>query len=127
MRYTIPLRPLLWFDAATCAAMAALLLGAEAILVPLLGFPPLLLREAGLILIPFALFVGWTATRPAPERPTRLIVAANLLWAAGSLLLLAGPWLSPSALGTAFVAAQAGAVAVISWLQHRASSTAVTA
>jgi hypothetical protein len=117
----IPLRPLLWFDAATCAAMAALLLGAEAALSPLLGLPPLLLREAGLILVPFALFVGWTATRDDPARLARIIIAANLLWVGASLALLVGPWLRPTPIGMVFIGAQAIAVLVITGLQRSAS------
>ena len=117
MTRSIPLRPLLWFDAATCAAMSALLLGAGGFLAPLLGLPLPLLTEAGIILLPFALLVGWTARNGAPAAAVRAIVAANLLWVAGSMVLLVGPWLEPTLLGTAFVAIQVAAVALISLLQ----------
>ena len=121
MRLALPLRPLLWLDAATGIAMAGLLLGLGAELSPLLGLPQSLLTEAGLILLPFVLLLAWTATRPSPQRLTALVVAINVGWVVASLLLLAGPWVSPTPLGTAFVLAQAGAVAVIAWLQHGAA------
>ena len=117
MTPAIPLRALLWFDAATCAAMGLLLTVAAVPLSSMLGLPRILLLEAGIVLLPFALFVAWTATRSEPEGPARLVVAANVAWVIGSVALLAGPWVRPTALGVTFVLIQAVAVAGIALLQ----------
>ena len=121
MKAIVPLRPLLWFDATTCAAMGALLLTAGEQLAPSLGLPPFLLTEAGILLLPFAMFVAWASTRREPAGPTRLIVAANIGWVLGSLVLVAGPWLQPTPLGIAFVLVQAAAVGAIASLQTAAT------
>jgi hypothetical protein len=121
MKPIAPLRPLLWFDAATCAATGALLLAATGPMSEVLGLPPFLLTEAGILLMPFALFVAWSASRAEPSGSARLVIAANVAWVVGSLLLVAGPWLSPTSLGTAFVLVQAAAVAGIALLQIAAT------
>ena len=67
-----------------------------------------LLRDAGLLLAPFAAVVGWLASRPEPSRPAVwAVIGLNLAWLAESLLMLATGWVAPNALGTAFVIAQA--------------------
>jgi hypothetical protein len=121
MKPLIPLRPLLWFDATTCIAMSALLAAAGGPLSPILGLPNVLLMEAGILLLLFALFVGWAATRTDPSGVARIVLAANIAWVIGSLALLAGPWLQPTLLGTAFVAVQALAVVGIGLLQWAAT------
>ena len=120
MQSPIPLRPLLWFDAATCLAMGTALIAGADPLAQWLGLPRPLLLEAGIILLPFALFVAWAARRADPAAPTRLIVAANAAWSVASLAVVAGPWLQPTPLGTAFVLVQAAAVAGIALLQAAA-------
>jgi hypothetical protein len=117
MKPLIPLRPLLWFDATTCVAMGALLTAAGGPLSAILGLPNFLLVEAGILLLLFALFVGWAATRTDPSSASRIVLAANMGWVIGSLALLAGPWVQPTPLGTAFVAVQALAVSAIALLQ----------
>lgn len=82
----------------------------------MLGLPEPLLRIAGLVLLPYAAFVAWLGTRASPARgAVRAVIAINLLSVADSLLLLGiGPALAgvaPSALGVAFVLAQAIVVA----------------
>ncbi len=77
-----------------------------------LGLPEAMLRVAGLTLIPYALFVAWLGTRPAPARGAVLaVIAINALWALDSLALLVSGFVAPSALGTAFVLAQGAVVA----------------
>lgn len=112
------LRRLLAFDAVTCVAMgAALVLGAP-VLGDLLAIDPLILRGAGAVLLPFAAFVLWTATRASvPGWAVWAIIGLNLLWTIESLVGLAAGWLAPNALGVAFVIAQAVAVAVIAELE----------
>lgn len=111
------LRPLLVLDAATCAAMGLLLaLGAEPV-AAITALPVPLLREAGLILLPFAAFVLWAARRGGGW-PVQAVIAANIAWVAASLALIATPW-AGNALGIAFIAAQAAAVALLAALQWR--------
>jgi hypothetical protein len=113
MKPIIPLRPLLWFDAATCAAMALALIGAAGPLAAITGLPPMLLTGAAAILIPFALFVAVAAAQRAPEKPARVVIAANMLWVAASLAVLGTPSLQPTTLGAALVIAQTSAVAAL--------------
>ncbi len=108
------LRRILTFDAATCAAMGlGLTLGAGS-LARFLELPAGLLREAGILLLPFAALLVWTAKRDR-IRPGLVwaIVGANAAWAIASAALLLGGILTPNALGVAFVAGQAVAVAII--------------
>ena len=120
MKSMFALRPLLWLDAVTCIAFGLLIAIAAGPLSELLGLPVPLLREAGILLFPFALFVLWVAMRTDPARGTRAIIAANVAWVLASLALLAGPWVEPTAIGTAFVAVQAAAVAGIAILEAHA-------
>jgi hypothetical protein len=110
------LRRVILVDAATCVATGLLLaLGAGA-LTPLLELPGALLRYSGLSLFPIAAFMVWVATRESLPRPgVWLIIAGNILWVAGSVLVLAV--ISPRTLGYAFVIAQAAAVALLAELE----------
>jgi hypothetical protein len=121
MRYYLSVRPLLWFDAATCLALGLLLAVAGGSIAPLLGLPIMLLNECAILLCAFAAAVGFIATRSDPVAGTKVIAAANAGWVAASFALLAGPWVEPTAFGTAFVAAQALAVAGIAILELRAA------
>ena len=112
------LRPILRFDAATCAAMGLLLaIGADAV-AGITALPVPLLREAGIFLLPFAAFVLWAARRGGGW-PVQAVVAANVAWVVGSVVLIASPW-SGNTLGIAFTGAQAAAVALLAALQWRA-------
>jgi hypothetical protein len=108
------LRAALLADALASAAIGLLLtVGAEALAAPL-GLPPALLRGAGLLLLPFAAFVGWLGRRAAAPRSFVVaVVAINALWTLESLALAFGPWAAPTALGVVFVTAQALAVAAL--------------
>ena len=106
------LRLALLGDAAASGVTGLLLAGAAGPLTSLLALPEPLLGIAGLFLLPYAAVVAWTGSRAKLSRhAVRAIIGVNLLWVAGSLLLLAlGPalaGLAPSALGIAFVLAQA--------------------
>jgi hypothetical protein len=110
------LRLALLGDAAASGATGLLLAAAAAPLSGLLGLPEGLLLVAGLVLLPYAAAVAWLGSRAAPSRGlVRAVVAVNLVWVVDSLLLLAfGPafaGLVPTALGVAFVLAQAAVVA----------------
>jgi hypothetical protein len=115
---SISLRQVLLADAATSAACALLMLAAAGPLEGLLGLPAGLLRAAGAILVPFAAFVGVLALRESQPAPAVwVVVAANAVWVVDSVLLLLSGWVHPTPLGTAFVIAQALAVAIFAELQ----------
>lgn len=108
------LRPVLFFDAATCLAMGGLLVAAAAPIAGLTDLPVSLLREAGILLFPSALFVLWAA-RQSGGWPVQAVAWANLAWVAASFAAIV--WTAPNAFGIAFVAAQALAVGGIAALQ----------
>jgi hypothetical protein len=113
------LRNVLVLDAAASGATGLLLLAGAGVLEDLLGLPVALLREAGLILIPYVACVAWVGTRePIARRAVWAIIAANALWAVASVGLLVSGLVAPTALGYAFVIAQAAVVAVLGELQY---------
>lgn len=82
------------------------------------GLPVGLLRWAGLICMPFAIFDAWLATRSRVHRPAVFfVVACNTLWALDSIVLLLSGWIEPTMLGTVFVVAQAVSTAVFAELE----------
>jgi len=114
------LRRALLLDAVASGALGLAMALATGPLADLLGLPPGLLRWAGVALLPFAALLAFLGGRAAvPPAAAMAVVAVNLLWVAGSLLLLGGGWVEPTALGVAFVVAQALAVALFAGLQAR--------
>lgn len=112
------LRYVLVADAVASGATGALMIAGAGFLSGLLSISGGLLFEAGLLLVPYVLFVLWTATRQViPVRPVWLIIACNALWTLGSIILLLG-WIQPNALGHAFVLIQALAVGLLGGLQY---------
>ena len=112
------LRNILKADAVTSLACGIVMCFGAAALSPVLGLPEVLLREAGLLLFPFAALVFWSATRERIPRPlVWIVVLSNALWAFDSILLLLSSWVAPTALGQAFVLAQAVAVALFAELE----------
>jgi hypothetical protein len=113
------LRNVLLLDAAASGATAALLIAGAGLLGGPLGLPVALMREAGLILVPYVALVAWVGTRQAiPRGAVWAIVAANALWAIASAGLLVSGLVAPTALGHAFVIAQAVVVALLGELQY---------
>ena len=108
----------LLIDAVVSGATGLLLLAAADPLSDLLNLPASLLRVSGGIMIPwFALLVA-IATRPTISRMAmEVVIAGNLLWVAGSIILLIGDWVDPNALGYAFVIVQAVVVALFALMQ----------
>lgn len=120
-RSPFSLRTVLYLDAGTCVAMGALLALASGPVGAFTALPPALLLYAGLSLFPIAAFMVLVArANPVSATGTWLVILGNLGWVAASLLLLVSGWVAPNALGIAFVAAQAIAVAVLAWLEHAA-------
>ena len=88
------------------------------LLTGLLGLPVALMRDAGLLLVPYVALVAFVGTRETISRPAvQAIIALNVLWVAGSIGLLVSGWVAPTALGYAFVIAQAIVVGVFAELQ----------
>ena len=112
------LRNILAADAAISGAAAILMLVGAPYLSPLLGLPAGLLFWAGVVLVPFVALLLATLRRQSVPRLIMIdIIAVNALWVAVSFGLLFSGLVSPNALGIAFVAAQALAVAVLAELQ----------
>jgi hypothetical protein len=113
------LRKSLLLDAVATGATALILIAGAGLLDGLLGLPVALMREAGLILVPFVAFVAWVGTREDVARgAVWTIIAANALWVAASIGVLVGGWVAPTALGYAFVIAQAAVVVLFAELQY---------
>ncbi len=113
------LRRVLAFDSATCLATGLLLAMGAGPLSAIFGLGERLLFGAGLLLLPLAAFIAWLASRPAP--PTGLVwlvIVGNLAWTAESFLLISTQAGKITALGTAFVAAQAVAVLGVTLLEY---------
>lgn len=122
-RSTQFLRRVLAADAICAGGMALILLVLSAPIESLTLLPVKLLREAAIVLIPFAAFVGWLATRQQPSRAAVwTVIAINAIWVIESVILLLTGWVQPNALGYAFVSAQAlvvGIFAELEWLGLR--------
>ena len=131
MQLTLFLKRVLMLDAVSCLGMGAVLAAAAGALSPLFGLESSLLFGAGAVLIPTGLFILWVGTR-AQIRPlfVYLVIAGNLVWVLESLLLIRGA-AGITDLGTAFVVAQAAAVAGLALLEwigvRRAPQTATPA
>jgi len=119
--HATPLRRALLVDAAASGTMGLVMLLAASPLESLFGLPTSLLRPVGLFLIPFAAFLVWLAQRADSLRGlVRAVVVGNILWVLASVLLLVSGLVTPTAIGTLFVLAQAAAVVVFAALEYRA-------
>jgi hypothetical protein len=113
------LRIALLLDAVASGATALLVLAAAGILADLLALPAGLLRGAGLVLLPYVAFVAYLGLREhAPRAAVWMVITANVVWAAASLLLLVCGLVAPNGLGYAFVIGQALVVAAFGELQY---------
>jgi hypothetical protein len=120
------LRRVLALDALSCLAMGLLMGLGAAGLAPLFGLPEPLVRGAGLALLPLAAFIGWLASRPNPPRfLVWVVILGNLAWTAESFVTLGKS--QATALGTAFVSAQAMAVLGLALLEYVGVRKAATA
>ena len=128
MNYSF-LRFALLADALASGATGLLAFAGAGVLDTWLGLPANLLFYAGLSLIPYAALVAYVGTRANISRPAVwAIVAYNTVWAVDSVALLVSGYVSPTALGYAFVIAQVAVVAGFAGLQYAGlRKSAVTA
>jgi hypothetical protein len=113
------LRRVLLVDAVSSGAMGLGLLAGADPLSDIVRLPANLLTEAGIVLLPFAAFVGFLASRAAPARAAVwLVIAMNVLWAIDSIVLLVSDLVAPNAFGHAFVIMQAAFVVVLAELEY---------
>jgi hypothetical protein len=106
-------------DAAMTAANGLAYLAGFALLDGWLGVPAALLAGVGAFLLAFAVFVGRVATQREISRlAAGGIVAANLLWAADSVILLVVDGFTPTLAGQIVIAVQAAGVAGLAALQY---------
>jgi hypothetical protein len=113
------LRRVLLVDAASCAGMGLGMIAFTELFARVLELPAQLLSEAGLVLLPFAAFLAFVASRPTPARfAVWAIIVLNVIWVVDSIVLLFTDWVAPNALGYAFVIAQAVVVAVLADLEY---------
>lgn len=113
------LRRALYADAAISGATGLLMMLGAGLLQDILGVPDSLLYYAGLSLLPFAALLVYLATRESLARPVIwAVIVYNALWAIDSILLLFTGWVAPTALGYAFISAQAVVVAIFAELQY---------
>ena len=105
------LRRILLIDAVTSGASGIAMFAFADLFASLLQLPVELVREAGLILLPFAAFVGFVASRSEPARAAVwTIIALNAVWVVDSILLLFTGWVAPNALGYVFVSRDPAAI-----------------
>jgi hypothetical protein len=125
------LRRVLVVDAVSCGAFGIAMIVFAELLANLLQLPVALLSEAGIVLLPFAAFLGFVAARAEPARSAVwAVIALNAVWVVDSIVLLFTGWIAPNALGYAFIIAQAAWVLVLTDLEYvgyRKSRPVVTA
>lgn len=115
----------MWVDAASCAATGALQVGFTDALARLTGLPGGLLLGTGLFLLAYAAAAAAMARRATPPRTLiGLVAIGNFGWAAACAALLASGLFAVTALGTAWVVAQAVTVVLLAeaqWMGLRAT------
>ena len=118
LRQITNLRFALLADAVASGATGLMMIAGADLLTGLLGLPVALMREAGLLLVPYVALVAFVGTRQAISHgAVRAIIALNIAWVAGSIGLLMSGIVAPTVLGYAFVIFQAVVVGVFAELQ----------
>ena len=113
------LRRVLIVDAVTSGAMGLAMIAFAELFADLLQLPLELISEAGIVLLPFAAFVGFVGSRREPARiAVWTIIALNVVWVVDSIVLLFTGWVAPNGLGYAFVIAQAAAVLALADFEY---------
>ena len=117
----LPIRTTLWIDAFASGATGLLGLVLAEPLSDWTDLPVMLLRGAGVALIPFVTFLVLLATRDFVSRTgVKTVIGINIAWVIGSAALLLSNAVDPNVFGYAFVIAQGAAVALFAELQATA-------
>jgi hypothetical protein len=118
LRQITNLRFVLLADAVASGATGLMMIAGADLLTGLLGLPVAVMREAGLLLVPYVALVAFVGTRQSISHgAVKAIIALNVAWVAGSIGLLMSGTVSPTVLGYAFVIVQAVVVGVFAELQ----------
>lgn len=113
------LRRVLAVDAVFSGASGIAMIVFADLLANLLQLPAELISEAGIVLVPFAAFVGFVASRSEPARfAVWIVIALNVVWVVDSIVLLFTGWVAPNAFGYAVVLAQAAGVLALADLEY---------
>lgn len=113
------LRRVLLLDAVSCAGMGLSLVTFNGVLSGWLNLPVGLLREAGVVLLPFALLLAFMSMRARlPRAAVWTVIVVNAIWAIDSVVLLFSGWVQPNLLGYLFVGGQAAFVAAMAELEY---------
>lgn len=108
----------MWADAASCAATGALQVAFTGALAALTGLPAPLLVGTGFFLLAYAAAAALMAMRRTPPRTLiGLVVLGNFGWAFACVALLVSGVFPVTAVGIAWVLAQAVCVVVLAELQ----------
>lgn len=108
----------MWADAASCAATGALQVAFTDALARLTGLPAPLLMGTGVFLLAYAALAAFMASRSTPPRALiGLVVVDNFGWAVACVALLVSGMFPVTAVGVAWVLAQAVCVIVLAELQ----------
>ncbi len=112
------LRNALRIDAVASVLVGLPMAAAAHPLAAALGLPVPLLFWAGVICLPYAAILWWMSGQAElPSQAVITVVSGNALWVAGCLALAFAGWTLPTALGVAFLVAQAVFVALFAELQ----------
>ncbi len=116
------IRRVLWLDAITGAGSVVLSLAAPGLVAQTLGMPLALVQGSAWLVLAFVGFIAWLlAQRPLPLAGVRLLGLGNAGWVLASVWLALAGGVGLTALGVAYVLAQAGLVAVLAALQLQAA------
>lgn len=108
----------MWADAASFAATGALQVAFTDALARLTGLPAPLLMGTGVFLLAYAALAAFMASRSTPPRALiGLVVVGNFGWAVACVALLVSGMFPVTAVGVAWVLAQAVCVIVLAELQ----------
>lgn len=113
------LRTVLFADAAATGATGLLMTLAAPLLAKVLHLPVGLLLVAGLVLLPYAAFVAYLATRERLQ-PSAIwtLIVCNVLWGVDCAVVAFSGWIAPTALGYAFILMQVVVVFAFAELQY---------
>src|SRR5687768_12982275 len=98
LRQITKLRFALLADAVASGATGLMTIAGADLLTGLVGLPVALMREAGLLLVPYVTLVAYVGTRQnSPHGAVKAIIALNVLWVLASVGLLVSGFVAPTA------------------------------